>query len=384
MIVACDKFKGSLTAAEVADAISAGVRAVLPDADVRAVPVADGGDGTLDAALQAGFDRFPLTVTGPVGNRVQSAYARRGDLAIVEMADCCGLLRLPDGVLQPMTASSRGLGEAIAATLDAGVSEIVVGVGGSASTDGGAGMLAALGARLLDAHGRGLPDGGGALDQLVTLDLSGLHPRIRDVRFVLATDVRNPLSGSDGAAAVFGPQKGATADQVADLDRYLRHFADLVAVATGREVRTAPGAGSAGGVGFAALAVLRATMRPGIEMVLEWSDFGSIVDGADLVVTGEGSLDRQTLLGKTPAGVAEVATNAGVPVVAVCGRSLLSSAEVAETAIAQVYALTDLEPDPEICMRDAAALLSRVAERVARDWLVAGGRPGFHSARMET
>lgn len=369
MVVACDKFKGSLTATQVAAAIERGIRRILPGAAVVAVPVADGGDGTLDAALAAGFERVPVRVSGPTGQPVDTAYAWRDGVAVVEMADCCGLLRLPNGVLQPLTASSRGLGEAAAAALDAGARHLVLAVGGSASTDGGAGMLAALGVRLRDAAGTDVPDGGGNLAALATVDMAALHPRLRDVSVVLATDVRNPLLGDHGAAAIFGPQKGATIDQVASLDEALAHYAHLVTAATGIDARDLPGAGSAGGVGFAALGVLGATMRPGVEIVLAWSRFESLLEGADLVVTGEGSLDRQTLLGKTPAGVAAAARSAGVPVIAVCGRAGLTEAELAGTGIERVYALTDLEPSPEICMRDADRLLGDLSARVAEEWL---------------
>ncbi len=370
VVVACDKFKGSLTAAEVAEAVTRGFRSVVPDADIVVVPVADGGDGTLAAAMAAGFERVPITVSGPTGMPVGTAYARLGDTAVVEMADCCGLLRLPDGELHPLTASSRGLGEAVAAALHAGATHIVLGVGGSASTDGGAGMLAALGARFRDHSGRDLPDGGAALAEIASIDLRSLDQRCSDARFVLATDVQNPLLGEQGAAAIFGPQKGASPQQVAELDRALDHYADLVTAATGEDARQLPGAGSAGGVGYAALAVLGAAMRPGVQIVLEWSNFDDLLKGADLVITGEGSLDQQTLLGKTPAGVAKAAARASVPVVAVCGRSLLTADELRATTIAGVYALTDLAPDPQVCMREAKALLPRLMERVAREWLM--------------
>lgn len=369
VLVACDKFKGSLTAAEVADRISAGLAAVAPTTAVVRVPVADGGDGTLDAAVAAGFTRVPVTASGPTCEPVATSYAVRGDLAVVEMADACGLLRLPGQVHAPMTASSRGLGEVIAAALDAGCRRVVLGIGGSASTDGGAGMLSALGVRLLDAGGAALPEGGGALGRLARIDLGGIHPALAQTEVTLACDVTNPLLGPSGAPAVFAPQKGASPDQVLELEACLRHFAMVVTAATGRDDSLLPGAGAAGGVGYAALALLGARMRPGIEVVLEMSHFAELVADAALVITGEGSLDRQTLLGKTPAGVAAAAASAGVPVVAVCGRALLTAAEVEDTAIERVYALTDLEPDPAVCMRDAGPLLERLSAQVAADWL---------------
>ena len=369
VLVACDKFKGSLTAAEVADRITAGLGAVVPTAAVVRVPVADGGDGTLDAAVAAGFTRVPVSASGPTGEPVATSYAVRGDLAVVEMADACGLLRLPGQVRAPMTASSRGLGEVLAAALDAGCRRIVMGIGGSASTDGGAGMLSALGVRLLDAGGAALPEGGGALGRLARIDLGGIHPALAQTEVTLACDVTNPLLGPTGAPTVFAPQKGASPEQVLELEACLRHFAMVVTAATGRDDSLLPGAGAAGGVGYAALALLGARMRPGIEVVLEMSHFAELVTDAALVITGEGSLDRQTLLGKTPAGVAAAAAAAGVPVVAVCGRALLTPAEVEDTAIERVYALTDLEPYPAVCMRDAGPLLERLSAQVASDWL---------------
>lgn len=373
VLVACDKFKGSLTAREVIEHIDAGLHDVVGDLDVRSVIVADGGDGTLESALAAGFERRPVTCAGPTGEPVDTAYAVRGagadGTALVEMADACGLIRLPDGRPDALGASSRGLGEVIAAALDEGYRRVVVGIGGSASTDGGAGMLAALGARFLDAAGADLPDGGGALTRVAAVDLTGLNPAVAETEFTVACDVDNPLLGERGAAAIFGPQKGASPEDVALLDGALARLADLVTAQTGWPMTEAPGAGAAGGVGWAALEVLNATMRPGIELVLELSRFAAAVEGASLVITGEGSLDLQTLLGKTPAGVARAARAAGVPVVAVCGRALLEDADVQRTGLARVYRLTDLEPDPQVCMREAGPLLRRLSARVATDWL---------------
>lgn len=371
VVIACDKFKGSLTAIEVVEAIRDGLAAAAPGREVRSVLVADGGDGTLAAAESAGFTHVPVTVAGPTGEPVTSGYAVREGVAVVEMADCCGLVHLPGGIRQPLTASSRGLGEMMAAALDGSeqVEHLVVGIGGSASTDGGAGMLAALGARLIDAEGRPLADGGAALAGLAAVDLSGLHPRLADVQLTLACDVNNPLLGESGAVAIFSPQKGAGEAEQQVLEAALTHYAALVTAAMGRDDTGLPGAGAAGGVGYAAQAVLGARMRPGVELVLDVVGFEQVVEGAALVVTGEGSLDRQTLLGKTPAGVASAAAAHGIPVVAVCGRALLSADDVAASGIEQVYALTDLEPDEQRCMSEAGWLLRRLAERVGLERL---------------
>src|SRR5690242_9255811 len=241
VLIASDKFKGSLTAAQVAAAVSAGIGRVS-DATVVTVPVADGGDGTVEAAVSAGFSRVPVTASGPIGEPVETAYARRGETAVVEMADVSGLWRLPGGHREPMTATSRGLGEVMAAALDAGCTEVVIGIGGSASTDGGAGMVAALGARLLDAAGDDLPDGGAALADLARLNLGALRSRMESITVTVASDVDNPLLGERGAAAVYGPQKGASPDQVAELDSALAHWADVVEEVTGRVDRHHPGA----------------------------------------------------------------------------------------------------------------------------------------------
>ncbi|WP_410788742.1 glycerate kinase [Kribbella sp. C-35] len=340
VVVASDKFKGSLTSAEVAAAVGAGVRRVHPDADVVAVPVADGGDGTLTAAVAAGYTHVPTVASGPTGEPVRSGYARLGDTAVVELADVSGLVRLPGSTPAPLTATSYGTGELIAAALDAGCTRIILGIGGSASTDGGRGLIDAL-------EGR----------------------RLEGVQVVVACDVDNPLTGPRGAAAVYGPQKGADPRQVAQLDAALTEWADAVARATGRDLRDAPGAGAAGGVGFAALALLGAELRPGIDLVLDLVRFREQLAGADLVITGEGALDEQTLYGKAVAGVAAAAQPATVPVVAVCGVNRLEPHQLQVIGVAAAYALTDLEPDVRRCIADPHPLLERLGERIAVDHL---------------
>jgi len=374
VVVAPDKFKGSLPAVEVAGAIAAGLRAGLPTAELVTIPVADGGDGTVDAAVAAGFDRVTVTVAGPTGEPVRASYARRGDVAVVELACACGLTRLPGGRPEPLTASSFGAGQALAAALEAGARRIIFGVGGSASTDGGAGLLQALGARILGPRGESLARGGAALRDVAALDLGGLHPALRGCPVILATDVANPLTGPDGAAEVYGPQKGASPEQVRELASGLRCWAAVVAEVTGTDWSQAPGAGAAGGVGFAALAVLGAEPRPGIAVVLDLAGFDAALDGTDLVITGEGSLDAQTLAGKAPIGVARAAARRGIPVVAVAGRSTLTEGELAGAGIAGVYPLSDLEPDLARSIARASGLLRRVGQAIVRDWLAGAGR----------
>ena len=373
IVIAPDKFKGSLPATQVAAAIAAGLRAGRPGAEVIAIPVADGGEGTVDAAVAAGFDRVPVTASGPLGGPVQTSYARRGETAVVELACVCGLARLSGGPessrAAPLVASSAGAGEVLRAALEAGARRIIFGVGGSASTDGGSGLLQALGARVLDARGEPARPGGAGLRDVATLDLSGLHPKLRAAEVILAADVDNPLTGPDGAAEVYGPQKGASPAEVALLDEGLRHWAAVVAAATGTDWSRAPGAGAAGGVGFAVLAVLGAVRRPGVELVLDLGGFEDALDGADLVITGEGSLDAQSLAGKAPVGVARAAARRGVPVVAVAGRCTLTATELAAAGITAVYPLSDLEPDPERSRAEAARLLRRTGQMIARDRL---------------
>jgi glycerate kinase len=357
VVVAPDKFKGSLSAVEVAAALRRGLVSRRPRLEVRELPVADGGDGT-------------VTATGPTGDQVSTRYARRGTTAVVEMADVSGLGRLPEwqsspGSCEARTATSRGTGEVIRAALDAGCDRIVLGIGGSASTDGGAGLVQALGVRLLGADGAELAPGGAALLGLVRIDASELLPALATAQVVVACDVDNPLTGAAGAAAVYGQQKGADPDDVEVLDAALGHWADVVAQVTGRDRRAERGAGAAGGVGFAALALLGAELQPGIRLMLELLDFQTHLRGADLVLTGEGSLDRQSLHGKAPVGVARAARAQGIPVVVVCGRRLIDDAELEGTGIQQVHALVDLEPDPALSMANAAALLEVVGARIA-------------------
>ncbi len=376
VLLAPDKFKGSLRAAEVGAAVAAGLREAVPGVETVTVPVADGGDGTLEAAVAAGYRHVPVRVSGPTGDPVDTGYAVRDGVAVVELADACGLNRLPGGHLAPLTAASTGFGEVVAAALDAGCHRIVLGVGGSASTDGGAGMLTALGVRLLDAAGSPLPAGGAALEHLDRVDLTGLSPAVAGAEFVLASDVDNPLLGSNGAPAVYGPQKGASPDDLARLELALRRWSVKLAGAakvpagpSGHPAADLPGAGAAGGVGFAAIAVLNAEARSGIELMLELTGFTDRLAAAELVITGEGSLDQQTLHGKAPAGVAAAARRAGVPVIAVAGRNLLSPKELTDGGISAAYSLLDIEADPSVCMTDAARLLQLLAGRIARDWL---------------
>jgi len=370
VVLASDKFKGSLTATEVAQALAAGLQDVLPRVETVMLPVADGGDGTVAAAVSAGYDKIIVDTVGPTDEPVRAPYALHGDRAVVELAAVVGLSMLPGGRLEPLGSSTYGLGLVIADAIRQGAGNIVLGLGGSASTDGGAGMVQALGARLLDASGHDLPPGGAVLADLAQLDLAALRARLGSVKITIGSDVDNPLLGPNGAASVFGPQKGARPKEVEALERGLRHWSQLVSEATGRNDTERPGAGAAGGTGYAALALLNADMRHGIELILDLINFDGRVVGADLVVTGEGSLDEQSLAGKAPIGVARAAARAGVPVVAVAGRLQLSPQRLHEAGISAAYALSELEPDAARSIANASSLLRRIGARIAQDWLV--------------
>ncbi|MBP2702429.1 glycerate kinase [Microbispora sp. RL4-1S] len=386
VVIAPDKFRGSLTSPEVARHVAAGLGGV----PTVLLPVADGGDGTVDAVVACGFARVETEVTGPVGEPVTASYAVRdepggGRLAVVELAEASGLRRLPEGRgPAPLTATSRGTGELIAHAVRHGATRVVLGLGGSACTDGGAGLVQALGVRLLDEAGAELPPGGAALRDLAVIDPSGC---LRGFDLVVASDVDNPLLGPYGAAAVYAPQKGASPQDVTVLAAGLARLAAVAAhthglagaaehdgVVRSMGVAGMPGAGAAGGVGFAALAFLHAEIRSGIHYLLELLEFDRHAEGAALVVTGEGAIDEQSLRGKAPVGVASAAARHGVPVVAVCGRRTIGDEELRAAGIRAAYALTDIEPDVARCVAEAGPLLERLARRVAADHL--GPRPG--------
>jgi glycerate 2-kinase len=367
VVVAPDKFKGSATAAQVAAGLAAGLRRVRPDLDIAEVPVADGGDGTVAAALAAGFTPVRMTAEGPVGATVETTFAVRRGTAVIEMADVAGLRRLPASGPAPLIASTYGVGQVIRAALDAGADTIVLGIGGSATSDGGAGMVQALGVRLTDDQGNDLRRGGAALAGLSAIDSSGLDQRIAATVVLVASDVNNPLLGPSGAAAVFGPQKGASSADIAVLEDGLARWAALTSAAIARDVGAVPGAGAAGGTGFAALAYLGGRLVRGAELMLGLTGFMAALDGADLVITGEGSLDRQTLGGKAPVGVARAAAARGVPVYVVAGRVELTGAELSDAGFARAYSLADLTLDQAASMARARELLEQVGARIAAE-----------------
>ncbi len=379
VLVAPDSFKGSLPAHEAALAVAGGLRTAAAAAgvplDVLLRPVADGGEGTVAVLLAAGWTPHPATVAGPTGVPVVThlALSPAGTVprtAVVELAAASGLGLLPGGRPDPTGASTYGTGQLLSAALDAGVRRIVLGIGGSATTDGGAGMAAALGARFLDRTGTELPPGGGPLRELARLDVSGLDPRLRAVELVVACDVDNPLTGPRGAARVYGPQKGASPADVARLEAGLVRLAEVLRRELGADVASVPGAGAAGGVGAGAIAFLGARLTPGIDLLLDLVGFDTALAESDLVVTGEGSVDAQTLSGKAPLGVARRARAAGVPVLVLAGRVDLDDAGRAALdalGVVGVHALLDIQPDPAVARRDAAPLLRELAARAFHD-----------------
>lgn len=322
VVIAPDSFKESLSAPVAADCIEAGFREVFPQADTVKIPVADGGEGTVEAMVAATGGRLvELSVRGPLGEETDAFYGITGDgtTAVIEMAVASGLALVAPENRDPSKTTSFGTGELILDALNAGLREFIIGIGGSATNDAGAGMLQALGVRLLDRQDREIPPGGGGLARLERIDCNGMDPRLRECRFLVACDVDNPLVGARGASAVFGPQKGADPAMVEKLDANLQRFAERVAADVGRDVAEAPGAGAAGGMGAALLAFLAAELRPGIDIIMAAVGLEQALVGADLVITGEGRIDAQSIYGKAPLGVARAAARQGVPAVGIAG-----------------------------------------------------------------
>lgn len=342
ILIAPDSFKESLSAGQAARAIAEGFRMVLPEAELVELPAGDGGEGTTDALVAThGGQWFTDRVTGPLGGSVEARWAMLDDrcTAIIECAAASGLCLVPSDIRDAALATSRGTGELIRRALDRGATRFVIALGGSATNDGGAGMLQALGARFLDTNGRELPSGGGALLQLQRIVLDALDSRLAHASFSVACDVDNPLLGENGASAVFGPQKGADPSMVWHLDCCLTRFAEVASEATGKQVADIPGAGAAGGLGAAFLGFLNSELRPGIDIVLDTLEFDRHLAGADLVVTGEGCLDGQTIHGKTPVGISRRAKAAGIPVFALAGSVNKGAEMLFEHGITAAYSI---------------------------------------------
>lgn len=377
ILICPDSFKDALPAADAARAIAVGAKRAGGDIEALECPLADGGEGSLDALLAAtGAERRTAGVHDALGRpaRADWGWHAGSRTAYVELAEACGLQALAPDERTALHSTTLGVGELIREALDAGAERLLLTLGGSATNDGGAGMLAALGARLRDAEGRDLAPGGAALAELAELDLDGLDPRLAGLRVETAVDVDNPLLGERGASAVFGPQKGATPDEVARLDAALARFADVTAATLGEEHRDLPGAGAAGGMGFAARAFLGAELRPGIELVMAQAGVEALLADADLVITGEGQLDGQSLAGKTPVGVARLAHRHGVPVVVLAGRLAPGWQAAFDEGVTAAFALADGPMSLDEALARCAELLADRTEGLVRLWVALAGR----------
>lgn len=369
IVVAPQAFKGSLDAPEVAQAIARGVRQVFRDARVIVLPVADGGEGTVRALVEASGGHTETTrVVGPLETTVEATWGILGDgaTAVIEMAAASGLPLVPRAERNPMRATTFGTGELIRHALDRGVRKLIIGIGGSATNDGGAGMAQALGARLLDAEGHDLPPGGGSLSRLETIDTSRLDPRLRDVDVEVACDVANPLCGPEGASAVYGPQKGADAAMVRTLDGALKHYADVLLRDTGKDVCDVPGAGAAGGLGAGLLAFADAVLSPGVKIVFEAIDLDGKLKAADLVITGEGRMDSQDIYGKAPMEVAKRAKAVGIPSIAIVGSTGRDYRVVFDHGLDAVIGTVNRPMSLDRAVGESAKLITEAAMRASR------------------
>lgn len=384
VVCALDKFKGSVDAVAAGGALAAGIRASVPGAAIDVVPVADGGDGTVDAAIAAGMRELTAVVAGPTGQPVRARFAARPPAAVVELAEACGIRRLPGGELRPWDAHTTGLGQLIAAALDAGCTDIVVGVGGSASTDVGLGLLCGLGARLLDAYGDDVTPGAGELARIATIDLTGLRADVRSARLRIAADVDNPVLGPSGAVATFGAQKGVEDRDLDRLESGVAHAVAMLGAVTGIDLRNVAGMGAAGGVPAALVSVLGASVIAGAEYVLDLADFEARLRGADFVITGEGSFDDQTLRGKAPSAVLRAARRLSVPVVVVAGRVDMPPETWREHGVVALWSLEDRAVSVRDSMRRAPTLLAEIGADIGR-WMTAParGRPGMDRAQRQ-
>ena len=366
VLIAPDSFKESLSARAAAHAIEAGFRDIFLDAAYVLIPMADGGEGTVAAMADAmGGVIRECTVSGPLSGKVTARFALCGTTAVLEMASASGLALVPSSLRNPFLTSSYGTGEMIAAALDAGADHLVIGIGGSATNDGGAGMLQALGVRLLDHNGTDIGRGGICLKDLHRIDTANLDSRLRECRIDVACDVNNPLTGSSGASMVFGHQKGASPEMAAELDRYLQHFAAVIKAELGRDIEQTPGSGAAGGMGAALLAFLNASLRPGVEIVMEAVQLEDAVKRADLVITGEGCLDLQSLHGKAPVGVAQMARRYGRTVIGIAGMLGADSTKLRDAGFDAVFSSIPCLTNREELLTHAAENLRLTAHNVA-------------------
>ncbi|MDR9889601.1 glycerate 2-kinase [Pseudenterobacter timonensis] len=368
IVIAPDSYKESLSAAEVAQAIEKGFREIFPDADYVSVPVADGGEGTVEAMIAATRGkRQQAEVTGPLGEKVNACWGISGDgkTAFIEMAAASGLALVPPALRNPLLTTSRGTGELILDALDKGARNIIIGIGGSATNDGGAGMVQALGARLCDANGTEIGSGGGSLNSLNAIDISGLDPRLKECTIRVACDVTNPLTGDNGASRIFGPQKGATEALIVELDRNLAHYAEVIKKSLRIDVKNAPGSGAAGGMGAALMAFLGAELRSGVEIVTQALNLEEHIHDCTLVITGEGRIDSQSIHGKVPVGVANVAKKYHKPVIGVAGSLARDVGVVHQHGIDAVFSVLTTITTLEEAFRGAFDNIYRASRNIA-------------------
>lgn len=371
IIAAPDSFKGSLSAIEAAKAMEKGIKRAFPEAETVLLPIGDGGEGTMET-LVAATDGIvkTATVTAPLGNQVEASYGVLGDgeTCVIEMASASGLHLVDGDRLSPLKATTFGTGELIRQALDAGYSSFIIGLGGSATNDGGSGMLQALGARLLDSRGTGIGHGGGELKKIRKIDLDSFDKRIKDCSFIIASDVQNPLIGPDGASAVFGPQKGASAEDVNLLDDNLSHWADEIFNATGIKLHNKAGAGAAGGIGGAFQAFFPVEMKRGVDVVLDYTQLDRKLSGTDLVITGEGKVDNQTAFGKTPLGVAQMAKNRNVPTIIIAGSVGPGVDVLYDFGVVSIHSMINNPMTLKEAMENAEELLAFSTEQVVRSY----------------
>ncbi|MBL4830418.1 MAG: glycerate kinase [Aliivibrio sp.] len=372
VVIAPDSYKESLTAKEVCNAIETGFRRVFPDAEYHSVPVADGGEGTVQSLVDATNGKLvEVELTGPLGNPVLAFYGILGDdsnTAVIEMAAASGLHHVPPLYRDPKNTTSFGTGELITLALNTGVKRLIIGLGGSATNDGGIGMMAALGVRFLDQNGQSVPLNGQGLHQIESIDISHLNPKLNECELLIASDVDNPLCGELGASAIFGPQKGATSADVEYLDNGLQHYSNKIEQCLQVSVAQTKGSGAAGGMGAAFMAFTRAVIKPGITVVLEAVDLISKMENTDLVLTGEGRIDEQTVHGKTPMGVAQLAKQFSIPVIGIAGCLGKNHQVVYECGIDAVFAATPRALSLDEALEHASENVTNLAENIANLW----------------
>ncbi|MDQ0192040.1 glycerate kinase [Paenibacillus wynnii] len=375
VLIVPDSYKGSLSSKEVADFMEQGVLAALPEAEIHKIPIADGGEGTVEAMVSATHGEFrELEVIGPLGKPVTAVYGvlEKGQSAVIEMASASGLMLLQKEELNPLATTTYGTGQLIKQALELGCRKLVVGIGGSATNDGGVGMAQALGVRFLDEQGEEIGFGGGELVKIRTIDISGIHPGIAHCEVIIASDVTNPLCGPEGASSVFGPQKGATPEMVELLDQGLKHLADEILIQLGIKIESTAGAGAAGGLGAGLMAFLNAGMARGIDIVLEAANFDEMVKDADLVITGEGRTDAQTAFGKTPAGVAKLAKKYNKPVICISGGITADVQALYDIGIDVIVGATQSPMSLEEAIANSPSMISHAVSSVIRAMSIPG------------